>query len=158
MDPAWIAFWSGLVGALIGAGASIGTTVLVQRDERKRRAEEREYEDRTRFHLQRIQYYAEFETAVTRLFTHHVKVRLGLPPDPNAFGRFLDGVVEANARVSYVAAPSVTGAAADLQDFLAAEEGKVNDVVYERLLGEFKRAARDELGVNPPIVPTAASR
>lgn len=153
MDPAWIAFWSGLVGALIGAGASIGTTVLVLRDERKRRAEEWEREERTRFHQERVQFYAEFDAAVSEIFKHHVRVRLGAPSDLVGFGTLVDRMSEAGARVSYVAAPFVSTAASNLVDVLNVDEGQVNDTMYGLFLGVFKRAARDELGVNPAPDP-----
>lgn len=58
--------------------------------------------------------------------------------------------IEAQARASYVATSPVTVAAANLLDLIAAEEGQVDPQQYEQLLGEFKLAASDELGVNPP--------
>lgn len=153
-----IAFCGALGGAVVGAIASVATTWFVLRDEHKRRAEEWEREERTRFHRERVQFYAEFEGAVSQLFAHHLAVRLGNPKDSVASGRLTARMTVAHARVAYVAALPVDLAAANLVDLLAVEEGQVEPKVYEVLLGEFRFAARNELGVNPPLVPTAASR
>ena len=151
----WLGFSAGLIGAFVGALASILTTILALRHERKNRQEEWERERQSRFHHQRREIYAAFAGAGAQV-VNRVEALQRYPNEAAThISELLRGISklgDAYERITFIANSEVALAAEMVRRSLEVADwmSPPSDfrAKYLEAIAAFNAAGRKELGLD----------